>query len=93
MADYIEITSDATSVRLEYNLLAPASKFKRAYLKKTTIRAIALAANELHVEVETDNRNYQFSFDGANNIAQVSLVNSVAPTSNSDLYNLFILAM
>ncbi len=92
MANFIEITSEANAIRLEYNQLATASKFIRAYVKKTSIRSVALAVGGW-VEVEAEDRNYQFSFDGANSIAPVSSVNGVAPTSNEELYNLFVVAL
>lgn len=92
MANFIEIISEADVIKIEYNQLAQASKFIRAYVKKSSIRNIALAVNGW-VEVEAEDRNYQFSFDGANNIAPVSSVNNVMPTSNEHLYELFITAL
>jgi hypothetical protein len=62
---------------------------KKATFRKDDIFRISLEPTEAYVEVQFKSRTSYFilSFNGTAGTLQVDLIDAVAPTSNSDLYD------
>ena len=62
---------------------------KKATFRKDDIFRVSLQPTELYVEVQFKSRSDYFllSFNGTAGTLQVDLIDGVAPTSNSDLYD------
>ena len=91
----IVITSGTNIVKCDNGVYAGLTGSLGVIQKKVTFRKddifrISLQPTELYVEVQFKSRGNSFfllTFDGAVGTLQVDLVDAVAPTSNSDLYD------
>ena len=66
---------------------------KKATFRKDEVFRFSLAPDESYVQVlfkSRTNAQFIFSFDGATGTLKVDSIDSVAPTSNSDLYDKLI---
>lgn len=81
----IVITSNTTSIFLNFGDVVLREKFnvKEKEMHKSEVH-IDIGLND-EVIIEYEGVEYPVSFDGANDIAQVDLVDGITPTSNADL--------
>lgn len=89
----IVITTTTNSIKVDFNDLVffderDDKNYKKGTWAKRDIADIKLALDDSFVAVqENDGHTWYVSFNGAGETFQVDTVSSVAPTSNSDLYD------
>jgi hypothetical protein len=87
----IVIVSTTNSIKFEFNDYASALNSKKMALSKLSVIKINLEPNDVCVTLNIfDDISLIMSFDGAVGTKKVDTVNTVAPTSNSDLYDKLI---
>jgi hypothetical protein len=95
---YIVMTSTTNSIKCDngvYSGIAGALGVmqKKATFRKDEIFRLSLSPDESYVQVlfkSRTNAYFLFSFNGSAGTLQVDSIDSVAPTSNSDLYDKLI---
>ncbi len=86
----IVITSTTNSIKVDFNDLANAAGVKKGVWNKGRITfELDLLDSKVRVLVVGE-AVWLVSFDGSSSTLQIDTINSVAPTSNSDLYDKLI---
>ena len=81
------VTSTTNSISVDFGVLATAANMKKGVWNKSRI-TFQLALADAHVNVLVIGEpSWGVSWDGSVNTFQIDTINSVAPTSNSDLYD------
>jgi hypothetical protein len=81
------VTSTTNSISVDFGVLETAANMKKGVWNKSRI-TFQLALSDTHVNVLViGESSWGVSWDGSSSTLQIDSVNSVAPTSNSDLYD------
>lgn len=81
----ITVTSTTNAIKVDFGDYYPTLQFSKATFDKKHIESIKLDSS---VQINMDKEiSWLVTYDGASGTYQVDSVDSVAPTSNTDLYN------
>lgn len=83
----IVVTTTGDIFNIDFGVYDAAVKMKKSTFIKTKVR-FELMVSDAFVRVSVqDMQDFAVSFDGSAGTLQIDLINGVAPTSNSDLYD------